>query len=340
VIANARGRASVCAVAIGLSVVAACSSDAAKVADGTSSTTRADQRLTEKVSVLYDDTSAGGADHQTRRTVEVPIESTVTGRQPSWTRVRVDRCGVDGSGSLTLQDVTGRRVRIGESCFWDEDVALTSPDGRYLVAWLHLDGAAANPHLISLGDQPADRGEVPNSTTDANHAAWTRDGHLWFAANALAKGTDRIWSYDPDTKKLTSLRVHGARLVEQVDTSDATAAAVIRLGEATSSTIEDLPVPETATRTKGRDTCAGVAQCREEYWRVPGSNPTDAVSRWYLGHLRQTGPWHDWHSCVPEDVADRVPQNYQWAKPNDQLLLIIDDGVIHIRDEPGELPCN
>jgi hypothetical protein len=134
--------------------------------------------------------------------------------------------------------------------------------------------------------------------------------------------------------------------------SSVTSSAAADLGDPRESGIEGLPVPSTASLTEGFDTCADALGCDEEYWRVEGAT-ANGLRDWYREHLEGGVPWREWQPCgddVSESGTSSDPDarvlTYQWHKTDIELLLQTQlqrsssAPRVHLRVQPGELPCN
>jgi hypothetical protein len=173
-------------------------------------------QATERVAVTYLD---GHREGGVAATVNVPVGNKVRPAAAEW-NVTVEDAACEGDGrTLVLTPlVSGRKVRLGEPCAWDDSAGFVSPDGHYLAAFVLGDGASAEIHLVELGTSPVDVGIVPGSKSANYSATWTIDGRLWFTSDVDNKATNKIFGYNPADKQRTAITIPKAEVVIKVAT--------------------------------------------------------------------------------------------------------------------------
>jgi hypothetical protein len=131
-----------------------------------------------------------------RLIIHVPVSDSVATGHTDWRAEFGGQCDSDGRTLVLRNTLTGQTSKIGADCAWTDETGPVSRDGRFMVAWKPLDGAASTMHLLDLTRGPSDTGAVPMSTTASYSAAWTRDNRVWF-----------IFDSGPDSSLGTSERL-------------------------------------------------------------------------------------------------------------------------------------
>lgn len=121
----------------------------------------------------------------------------------------------------------------------------------------------------------------------------------------------------------------------------------------TTSGVEDLPVPDIATRGP-EGACQQFAATECETWSMPSEVTVMAVRRWYLERVAPTSPWREtWQPCfdgrfdssgVQADGQDTL--GLSWSRNGSELLALTASNAVDepvaitiLRRSDTEMPC-